>query len=302
MNHPYSELAAEYESWVANCRTLPNRADEVDHVARGLIREGAVEQFLAVQQQIGVPAVVQAAICHREYGETGAMFNRNPGQGDPLTRPSMHVPRGRPPLGAAPNDRFPVSWVYAAIDAFTVCDKLNVISVPSWSLPYACFKEEFYNGGGYRARGLRSPYVVGGTNLQQDGKYVADGDWDPDHMDEQLGTLPIMLRMIELLPDLALGAPISASPASIVKIPTSIAALPAALGGSLTGTKWVQASLNVTEGLAHPLDVDGSFGRQTRAAVRAFQVEHGLANQTGFVDDAFCTAMDAALAAARPST
>lgn len=300
MIHPLAELAPEYESWVANCRPLPARVAEIDGVARGLIRPLALQKFGAVQARTKIPVAVQAVICHREYGESGARFDRNPGQGDPLTRPSVHVPKDRPALGAAPNDRFPVSWEFAADDAFTKCDRLDALSVPAWTLPYACWKWEGYNGFGPRAHGRRSSYVVGGTNLQQPGKYVADGVWDANHVDEQIGTLPIAMRMIELAPQLAFGDAVAIASLAIVQAPP-VQPLPAALGGSLTGAKWVQESLNSILRPDPPLRVDGSYGRVTRAAVRRLQAEEGLP-ETGLVDDLLCNAIDRRLAAMRPVT
>jgi peptidoglycan hydrolase-like protein with peptidoglycan-binding domain len=49
---------------------------------------------------------------------------------------------------------------------------------------------------------------------------------------------------------------------------------PEGLGGSLEGVKALQADLNKL-GFG-PIDVDGSYGRQTRSAVKAFQLKHGL--------------------------
>ena len=288
MQHPFVELATEYESWVAQVVPNPDRLAEIDAVARRLTRPEALENFAAITDLFAIPQIIQATICERE---DGCDFTKNPGQGDPLTHPSVHIPRGRPPLGAPPNDRFPVTWIYAASDAFTVCDKLNVNSAP-WSMPYACFKWEFWNGGGYRAHGIRTPYVVGGTNLQQPGKYVADGVFDPNHMDSQLGCLPVAVRMIELVPSLSFGQAIASAAAPSI-IP-AVLPLPAAVGGNLTGTKWIQSSLNTLQNAE--LTVDGSFGRQTRAAIRIFDEAHGLPPD-GFITDELCTAIDAALAA-----
>src|SRR5262245_13104062 len=49
-----------------------------------------------------------------------------------------------------------------------------------------------------------------------------------------------------------------------------------ALAASLdvSGTKWVQAALNMIEGAK--LDLDGKYGPATRAAVKKFQRSHGL--------------------------
>jgi len=285
MTHPYIELKSEYESWVANCKPLPGRLHEIDLVATRLTRTNYLEKFKAVQDKIGVPIVVQATICERE---DGCDFTKSPAQGDPWNQVSRHVPRGIGPFS---------SWEESAIYSWTKADALNVNSVP-WSLAYACYKWEFYNGGGYRAHGIRSPYVVGGTNLQQPGKYISDGEFDRTHMDTQLGCLPIAMRMIELCPDLALDAALVVAAAPSI-IP-DVSPAPSSVGGSLSGTKWVQASLNIADHIVPPLAIDGSFGKQTRAAVRKFQVEHGMPD-TGYVDDTFCNAMDAVLAAARPA-
>lgn len=286
MQHPYAELKSEYESWVANVRPLPGRVHEIDQVALRLTRQDNLAHYASVFAKIGVPQVVQATICEREDGND---FTKSPAQGDPWNRVSTHVPRGIGPFK---------SWEESAIYSWTVCDRLNVLSVPEWTLPYFCFKMEGYNGTGYRAHGLRTPYVVGGTNLQQPGKYTSDGSFDPNHMDAQLGALPVAMRMIELVPSLALGHAIAITAPSIIP---AVTPLPATMGGNLTGTKWVQASLNVAMHISPPLMVDGSFGRKTRDAVRSFQQAHGLPD-SGFIDNAFCSAMDIALAVARPAT
>lgn len=287
IRHPYEDLHREYEAWVANCRPLASRVDEIDKVARRLTQPGPLSHYAEVRDRIGVPAVVQAAICERESGND---FTKNPAQGDPWNRASIHVPKNRGPFR---------SWVDAAVDAFHDCDRLDVNSAP-WSLPYACWKWEGYNGLGYRAHGVRSPYVVGGTNLQQRGKYVADGVFDQSHMDGQLGTLPVALRMIELVPPLAFGDAVAIASLPIVQAPP-VQPLPVSVGGSLTGVRWVQSSLNLILRPDPPLLVDGSYGRATRAAARRLQIEEGM-SQTGLVDDLLCNAIDRRLAAMRPVT
>ncbi len=305
MGHPFLDLASEYESWVASMQAKHDRLAEIEQTARRLTRPEALANFAAVRTALGIPEVVQAVICERE---DGCDFTKNPGQGDPLTRPSVHVPKGRPPLGAPPNDRFPVTWQYAAIDAFSVCDRLNDNSAP-WSLAYACWKWEGYNGFGYRAHGIRSPYVVGGTNLQQPGKYIADNVFRTTNADgsplwdHQLGCLPIARRMIELVPSLAFGDAVAVAAVTAPAGPSTLPAVgppPITVGGSLTGTRWVQSSANLILQLDPPLAVDGSFGRRTRDAVRALQTQFNLP-QTGLVDDSLCNAIDDRIATMRPS-
>ena len=278
MSHPFVELAPEYESWVAHVIPNPDRIDEINHVATRLTQRANLGFYNEVFDLIKVPQVIQATICEREDGND---FTKNPAQGDPWNRRSIHVPRNRGPFG---------SWVEAAVDAWTVCDQLYVLSVPAWSLAYSCWKWEGYNGFGYRAHGIRTPYVLGGTNLQQPGKYISDGSFDPNHMDTQLGALPVAMRMIELVPSLSLGDAIAMIPPP----PSVVTPLPAGVGGSLTGTKWVQQSLNILQNAE--LGVDGSFGRQTRAAIRIFDQAHGLP-PNGLITDELCTALDTALAA-----
>lgn len=48
---------------------------------------------------------------------------------------------------------------------------------------------------GYANKGLPSPYVWAGTSNYEKGKYVADGKFDPNYVDQQLG-VAVMLRTL----------------------------------------------------------------------------------------------------------
>ncbi len=281
MAHPFSELRSEYEHDLAIVRVT--KTQEVDKIARRLMRGDAIPQYAAVQKALGIPVVVQATICERE---SGADFSKSPAQGDPWNRRSTHVPRGKGPYN---------SWHESAIDTFHNVDHLDDNSAP-WSLPYACWKWEAFNGFGYRMHGRRSPYVFGGTNLQQSGKYVSDGNFDAGVMDTQIGTVPVALRMIELRNDLAFGPNIEVRepPDTLPKI------LPVPVGvggglaprGALTGTQWVQDSLNkLMLPESDHLVVDGIYGRFTRLALRAFQTSVGLP-PNGLITDETCAKID----------
>lgn len=286
MVHPFVELKPELEHFLAIVRPLANRAAQIDQVAKRLTQPGVLGHYEDVRAQIAVPIVVQATICERE---DGADFTKSPAQGDPWNRVSIHVPRG---IGPFPD------WTTAAVYSWTHFDNLAKNSAP-WSMPYACWKWEAYNGFGYRAHGIPTPYVWGGTNVQKPGKFVADGKFNASVWDMQLGCVPVALRMIELKPELSFGQAIAQITAPSI-IP-AIGPVPAAVGGDLTGAKWVQASLNKVEQLVDPLAVDGSYGRRTKAAIMDFQRAHGLP-VTGYVDDSLCTAIDAALAAMGANT
>ncbi len=281
--HPFVELAPEYEHDLAILQVT--KPTQVDQIARRLISGDAIAQYTRIQVSLGIPIPVQASICERE---SGADFSRSPAQGDRWDRVSVNVPRNKGP--------YP-DWYAAAVDAWHNIDRLDDNSAP-WSMPYACWKDEGFNGFGYRAHGIRSPYVFGGTNLQQPGKYVSDGVFSSLVMDTQIGTVPVMLRMIELMPSLAFGpgipSDIGGAARPTLPVPAGVGgALP---GGVLTGTKWLQDSINkLMLPTGDHLIVDGNYGRHTRAAVRTFQAFVGI-TADGLIGDQTCAAIDAALA------
>lgn len=138
-----------------------------------------------VEAGTGVPWWVIGAIDYREenFNHTGYL-----GNGDPLKKKTTHVPRGRGPFA---------TWYQGAIDAihFSGWDRLP--SGGHWDIVTCLIKTEYYNGLGYAHMGKRSPYVWGSTNMQQRGKYVADGHYDPNAWDIQLGTAAIFMGLKE---------------------------------------------------------------------------------------------------------
>jgi lysozyme family protein len=281
--HPFAELRSEYEHDLSIVKTLPSKEKEIDSIARRLMSGDAISQYFAIQKELGIPIAVQATICERE---SGADFSKSPAQGDRWDRVSKNVPRNKGP--------YP-SWHAAAVDAWHNIDRLDANTAP-WSLPYAMWKQEAFNGLGYRSHGIRSPYILGGTNLQQRGKYVSDGKFDSSVMDTQIGTVPVMLRMIELQPSLLFGPEIPQGGSGSVITPSL--PVPESAGGklpvrgNLTGMQWVQDSLNklMTPG-SDQLDVDGVFGRFTRIAIRKFQESVGI-EADGLIDDETCNMID----------
>jgi lysozyme family protein len=61
---------------------------------------------------------------------------------------------------------------------------------------------EQYNGLGYAAHGVPSPYVWSGTDQYHSGKYVRDGVYDPHVVDAQLGCAGLLLAMIAIDPSI----------------------------------------------------------------------------------------------------
>jgi peptidoglycan hydrolase-like protein with peptidoglycan-binding domain len=147
---------------------------------------------------------------------------------------------------------------------------------------------------------VHSPYLWAGTNNYESGKYVADGVWSSAAVDQQLGIVPVMRKMIELAPDLAFAGKVAAAPVPIAAPPVPA---PAPLGLGTHGehdTRWLQRGLNLMRVDGTPLLEDGSYGRRTRAAVLAFQRARGI-EADGIAGPATATALETALAGTPPA-
>lgn len=143
-------------------------------------------RYEAVASRAGLPWTVIAAIHYRESGFNFKTYLHN---GDPLGRPTTHVPKGK-----MFND-----WESAAIDAIrTGGNTIRRLGINSGTtdmgklLAYA----ECYNGIGYRLnKGKTSPYVYAGTNVYQGGMFVRDHVYDPNAMDKRLGVAACILAL-----------------------------------------------------------------------------------------------------------
>jgi lysozyme family protein len=149
-----------------------------------------------VSAATGVPWYVIAAIHNLE---ASLNFTKHLHNGNPLTARTYEVPPGRPKTGSPP-----FAWPESAADA--LLEKVNGTwkSVPGWSIPALLWKTEMYNGAGYRTgKGkatmppCRSPYLWGGTNHYQSGKYIADNKWSSSAVSQQRGIAAIIRRLID---------------------------------------------------------------------------------------------------------
>jgi lysozyme family protein len=259
MKHPFDALAPEYAALLATAKVVPSRANEIDAVARKLIR--FLPKYATVEAKTRVPAIWQATVFEREASSNFKLYF---GNGDPLSRITTHVPAHRGPFTG------PTAWEDGAIDALHV-DRIE--EVKDWTWPRFCYEGELWNGFGPRNHGRHTGYLWAGMTPYTGGKYVADGKWDPHHNDAQLGIVPVALRMIELEPSLALPAIALATPLADPVDHDAPASAPTGLGGDVRS---LQTSLNALKVDGTPLDIDGSYGRDTRRAVRAFQASHHL--------------------------
>jgi lysozyme family protein len=313
MQHPFSVLAPEYAALLAAMRVDPAREHELAARAAAVLElaNRHRDEWAEVAGKTGVPRLWGLASFERE---SGSDYSRSPAQGDRWDRVSVDVPRGLGPYRC---------WGDACVAAYRI-DRLDEVAgsagVPlastpptgtdvavderaggsstsaqtpalPWTWTRACYEGELFNGFGPRAHGRRTGYLWSWTNIYTGGKYVADGKWDPDHVDEQCGMVPMMAALLRLDSSLALAdaPPWSAGPEPLPNgppaplpappVPAPPPDLPALFDPKVTA--WLQAALNrlnATEGFSKdpPLVVDGSYGRHTRRAVTAFQAAHGL--------------------------
>lgn len=271
MEHPFTRLQPEYSNLLSLMTVDPSKKAAIDLVATKIMT--FKPRFDQVETAVGVPMVFSGPSFYRE---ADLNFNLSPAQGDPWRRVSVHVPRGEGP--------YP-SWIAAAIAAYRG-EGLDKIGRENWTWELLCYYGELFNGFGYRDwHHMHSPYLWGGTNIQTRGKYTADGDFDANHMDEQLGIIPIAKRMVEISADLGLKA----TPAIIP--PPQHSGL-AVSENSDHNTMWLQKALDE---VGYGIRIDGSYGRETKHAVAMFERAFGLHQDGGYAGPEVLHALDTAL-------
>lgn len=144
------------------------------------------DTYKKVEDATGVPWYWVGVIHMRESSNNfrGVLHN-----GDRIIgtgRKTYRVPKGRGPFN---------NWYEAAIDALQL---KGLQRIKSWSIPRMLYEAERFNGWGYTWRRVNSPYVWGGTNHQQPGKYIRDGVWSKTAWDRQLGIAPVLYKVREL--------------------------------------------------------------------------------------------------------
>lgn len=180
-------------------RVLDSRAIEVNRVAARLIGPAAKLRYQAIEAATGVPWFVIAVIHEREADQN---FDCSLAQGDPLDRPSRHVPRGRGPFLNHPSDPpGQDAFFRGALDALENCPPY-ASKWKDWTVGGALTLLELYNGTGYETHGENTPYDWGATDQEERGKYVADGRFDPSTWDTQIGCAAMLKAMIMMDPSI----------------------------------------------------------------------------------------------------
>ena len=252
----YTKRWPLYAQWWDDARILSDQQTEVTNTVIRLRKNES--RYQNIENLTGVPWELIACLHERE---SGAKFDRQLAQGDPLNRRSTNEPI------SGPFDTFEASAIWALHH-----DKLD--AVVDWRIEKMIYYAELWNGWGYALYhpNTPSPYIVGGTTVQKPGKYVADGVWSSSTWDKQIGVLAMLLEMskqdstIKFIRETAAGTP--GDPLPPAAPPAPINKRPAAAGVAV-----IQAALNK---LGATLKVDGISGPVTKAAIAAFQEAHGL--------------------------
>ena len=254
----YESLKSGYERNWANLQIRPARLGEANATARKAINGKATYQ--QIERLTGVPWYF-IALCH--YRESNFDFDTYLGNGETLKRVTCLVPKGRGPFA---------SFVDGAVDALRI---QHFVGTQDWCIARTLYRLECFNGLGYHAKGVNSPYLYGGSTLYgpteaNAGKFVADHVFDPSHVDTQLGTAVVLHAMMSQDSSITIDDSPSIVPRSEPDEDVASSVL------------LMQQTLNRL-GANPPLDEDGISGPKTKAAVSQFQQQHAL-EDTGLLD------------------
>lgn len=183
-------------------------------VAKRLV--AAKARYQAVSAKTGVPWAVIAVIHEREASQD---WTTHLGQGDPLSRVTVHVPAGRGPFFGAD------AWERGAIDALADCAPY-LARKTDWSISGALTNLEGYNGLRYAASDRPSPYIWAGTSIYDPptgpgGKVVVDHGPIENVVDKQLGCAGLLIAMMALDPTITFTGAIINPAASAPKPATA---------------------------------------------------------------------------------
>lgn len=133
-----------------------------------------------------MPPQLIAAI---HYRESSCNFKTYLHNGDPLGKPTIHVPKGI----------YFEKFTDAAVDALKEKNKFRKkykLKADSKDMAAMLSFAEVYNGLGYFNKGVVSPYIYSGTNLYKKGKFVSDGSYNASVTDKQPGVYILIKKII----------------------------------------------------------------------------------------------------------
>jgi len=260
---PSGRLGAAYgdnerDAGRAQLRLTRNHQNDIRRFQR--VYEQNRQRYQTVSRATGIPPQLIAAI---HYRESSMNFGTYLHQGDPLGRPAVHHPRNIPVFSR---------WEDAAIHALqqkgSVRRALGINANTTNPAALATFAER-YNGLGYHNRGLPSPYAWSGTNIYQGGRYVRDHVYDANSWDRRPGVMALMASLNGT--ELGQGVANQTPEEAWAQVRAGNERL--RRGVRSEAVTFLQSML---QGLGYDIQVDGDYGKNTKAAVRAFQRARNL--------------------------
>ncbi|MGX9389645.1 hypothetical protein ACWX0O_01850 [Nitrobacteraceae bacterium UC4449_H16] len=203
-------------------------------------------KYLAVSRSTGVPWYFIGALHMRE---SSCNFNCVLHNGEKIigtTRKTKLVPKGRGPFK---------TWQAAAIDALTLKNLKGI----SWCPARMAFEGERYNGLGYIAKGVNSPYLWAGSNHEQGGKYVADHKFDRSADDTQIGVMTVLKALSQMDSQIAAEINIGHEPPMSTTKKTTIGGVVAG-GVVATGTAASTDAQSTLDQLSPVINVFQNYG------------------------------------------
>ncbi len=177
---PLTSIRDDYLRLFKNCKTRPEFAGVVNWYIQTI--STYAPRYKEVSSVTSIPwyfiAIVHAL-------EASFNFRAHLHNGDPLSQRTVHVPANKPDRWLPPSD-----WKSSAIDALT---EQGFTGKSDWGLERMLYRWEAFNGFGYRAKGVNSPYLWSFSTNYTSGKYKADGRYDANVISKQCGAA-VMLK------------------------------------------------------------------------------------------------------------
>jgi lysozyme family protein len=181
----FNAVAAEYRANFAAC--TPQPAGIASAPAALLARNQARYESVAQKFANQIPWFAIGLI---HLMEADASFGCHLHNGDPLSRRTVNEPAGRPP------GQPPFTWEDSAWDALRY-DRWHLVPAERWAdVAGLLYQLEAYNGWGYRARHVRTPYLWSQSNLEQPGKFTGDGVFNPHATSGQVGAAVVLKALV----------------------------------------------------------------------------------------------------------
>lgn len=175
-------LKPEYEELYKSCNFVAAKVPEISAGA-AKIKNGQ-QRYEQLMTTTGVPWYVIGVL---HYRESTCNFNTHLYNGDPLTARTVQYPPGRPTDGTPPF-AFEFSAEHALKDD-------GFSGWTDWSLAGTLFRCESFNGFGFRAHNVHTPYLWGFSQHYTSGGFPHDHEWLDTYVNKQCGCATLLKWM-----------------------------------------------------------------------------------------------------------